>query len=537
MTREVSLATRERCAQDAERTPLRLYGQLFIDVQMQNVLGDGKTFVDALPRRLPPAQLVGLYEQRRHEPGFSLSAFVTEHFVLPRTAVAHSPWDAIRERIRGLWPQLVRSTDGEDAPLPGTSTLLPLPHPYVVPGGRFREVYYWDSYFTMLGLVEDGYRPLAEDMLRNFASLINRYGFIPNSNRGYMLSRSQPPFFFKMVQCAAPLAGDEAAYALYLPQLKAEYAYWMEGEVGAEVQLPRGEARGHLVHLPDGALLNRYWDDRDHPREESYRDDVLTARMSERPAAQVYRELRAGAESGWDFSSRWCADPLRLDSIETTEILPVDLNSLLWGLECAIAQGCEHAGDTPGAHHHAQRARRRKRAINRYLWSEEQGHYIDYQWVKGQPRAQLTAAALVPLYLGVASDAQAQASAQVAQTRLLTTNGLQTTLLVTGQQWDAPNGWAPLQWMAVQGLLRYGHEELARDIASRWLGAVHRVYLETGRLLEKYDVTEFRPGGGGEYATQDGFGWTNATYVTLRGRFPLAGAGAGNADTAASPSA
>lgn len=512
---------RAQCAMDAARTPLQLYGPLFVDVQMQNVLGDGKTFVDALPRSLPPAELASLYEQRRHEAGFSLAAFVAEHFVLPQSGVANSPWDAIRERIHGLWPQLVRSTDSEAPPLPGTSTLLPLPHPYVVPGGRFREVYYWDSYFTMLGLVADGYRPLAEDMLRNFASLIDRYGFIPNSNRSYMLSRSQPPFFFKMVQCAAPAEDEAAAHAQYLPQLKAEYAYWMEGEVDADVQLPRGQACGHLVHLPDGALLNRYWDDCDHPREESYRDDVLTARNSDRPLAQVYRELRAGAESGWDFCSRWCADPQRLDTIETTEILPVDLNSLLWGLEGAIAQGCARAGDADGAQHYAQRARRRRRAINRYLWSEDLGHYIDYQWVKGLPRPQLTAAALVPLYLGVASDAQAASSARVAAAQLLTQNGLQTTLLVTGQQWDAPNGWAPLQWMAVQGLLHYGFETQARDIASRWLGAVHRVYLETGRLLEKYDVTAFRPGGGGEYATQDGFGWTNATYVTLRDCFPI----------------
>lgn len=502
-------------ALDAARTPLQLYGPLFVDVQMQNVLGDGKTFVDALPRSLPPAELVRLYEQRRLEPGFSLVAFVEEHFVLPQTGVTNSPWDAIRERIHGLWPQLVRSTDSEQAPVAGTSTLLPLPHPYVVPGGRFREVYYWDSYFTMLGLVADGYRELAEDMLRNFASLIDRYGFIPNSNRSYMLSRSQPPFFFKMVQCAAQAIDQAAAYALYLPQLKAEYAYWMEGEVHADVKLPAGTARGHLVHLPEGALLNRYWDDADHPREESYRDDVLTAQQSARPAHQVYRELRAGAESGWDFCSRWCADPQRLDSIETTEILPVDLNSLLWGLEGAIAQGCENVGDTAGAQHYAQRARRRRRAIHRYLWSEAQGHFIDYQWVKRQPRPQLTAAALVPLYLGVASADQAASSARVAEAQLLTQNGLQTTLLHTGQQWDAPNGWAPLQWMAVQGLLRYGHTALSHDIASRWLGAVHRVYLETGRLLEKYDVTAFKPGGGGEYATQDGFGWTNATYVTL----------------------
>lgn len=501
---------------DAERTPLRLYGQLFIDVQMNRVFGDGKTFVDATPKHLAPHALCALYERDRQLASFSLHDFVRRHFALPHEVSPRGPQGGIREHIRSLWPQLLRRTpdmlDPPNAP-PGTDTLLSLPCPYVVPGGRFRELYYWDSYFTMLGLIVDGCASMAEDMLRNFASLIDRYGFIPNSSRNYMLSRSQPPFFFKMVE-SMNQADPAAAFARYLPQLEQEHRYWMDGETA----LRPGGAQGHLVRLVDGAILNRYWDERDDPREESYREDVLTARTGDRPAAQVYRDLRAGAESGWDFSSRWCADPNRIETIETTSIVPVDLNALLWGLETAISMGGRYRGDGAVAATFAQRARCRREAMDRWLWDPELGHYVDFHWVQGVQRHQLTAAALVPLYVGVASQAQADATAGVACRKLLTHNGLQTTLLRTAQQWDAPNGWAPLQWMGAIGMQRYGHTVLARDIASRWVALVSRVYLKTGRLLEKYDVMEDRPGDGGEYETQDGFGWTNGTFVALQKR-------------------
>jgi alpha,alpha-trehalase len=500
-------STRQR---DAECTPLRLYGQLFIDVQMNRVFGDGKTFVDAVPKRLTPQALCALYERERQAPAFSLRDFVHKHFAVPRHETPLGPQSGIREHIHGLWPLLLRRTAAPVGAPVGADTLLPLPYPYVVPGGRFRELYYWDSYFTMLGLRSDGYPAVADDMLSNFASLIDRYGFIPNSSRSYMLSRSQPPFFFKMIESLAP-DDPAAAFGRYLPRLRREHGYWMAGEDALEP----GTARGHVVCLADGAILNRYWDERDDPREESYREDVLTARAGDRPAEQIYRDLRAGAESGWDFSSRWCADPDRIETIETTSIVPVDLNALLWGLESAIAMGARHQGDAAAAAEFAARVDRRREAINRVLWSADLGHYVDFHWVKGEQRHQLTAAALAPLYVGVANQAQADAMARVASGGLLTRNGLQTTLRRTGQQWDAPNGWAPLQWVGAIGLQRYGHTVLARDIASRWVASVHRVYLETGRLLEKYDVMEDRPGGGGEYETQDGFGWTNGTFVAL----------------------
>ena len=177
-------------------------------------------------------------------------------------------------------------------------------------------------------------------MVQNFADLIDSYGHAPNGTRSYYLTRSQPPFFFAMVGLLSPM-DPAAAFARYLPELKTEYAFWMEGEK----KLRRGGAHRRVVALDDGSILNRYWDDSDAPRDKSYREDVALAEATPREPGQTYREIRAGAESGWDFSSRWFADSRTLGSIDTTEIIPIDLNALLFGLENAIRAGCERAGD------------------------------------------------------------------------------------------------------------------------------------------------------------------------------------------------
>jgi alpha,alpha-trehalase len=501
-------------AHAAAATPHELYGELFIAVQMGRVFGDGKSFVDARPRTAP-ALIRARFEAERRLPGFVLSDFVHAHFELPGHPAPVAPGlekrEPVREHIRALWPLLVRE---HLQALEGDS-LLALPRPYVVPGGRFRELYYWDSYFTMLGLVADGRRDLAEHMLANFAHLIATYGFIPNSSRSYMLSRSQPPFFFRMVELLH--AEDPAAgFARHLASLKAEHAFWMDGEA----RLAPGQAHRRVVRTADGALLNRYWDDRCTPREESWREDVLTAEAAKtgtgRMPTDVWRDLRAGAESGWDFSGRWCADPADIATIETTALAPVDLNALLAGLEGAIALGAARSGDAATATAFQARADARREVLQTRLWRGDAGHFADLNWRQGSDPRPLTAAALVPLYLGLATQAQADSLATQVQRHLLGANGLLTTALKTGQQWDAPNGWAPLQWMAAVGLARYGQAALARDIAERWCASVQRVYLATGRLLEKYDVAEDRPGGGGEYETQDGFGWTNGVFVAFQ---------------------
>jgi alpha,alpha-trehalase len=503
-------------------SPQTLFKDLFVAVQSAQLFPDGKTFADAIPKSAPE-EVLARYRETNPSTPEALKSFVAANFTMPgdaatpvdATSAAAKPAGehaAITRHIDSLWDQLTRSTKTA----PRYSSLLSLPEPYVVPGGRFREMYYWDSYFTMLGLAESGRQDLAEHMVRNFAYLIDTYGHVPNGTRSYYLSRSQPPFFFAMVGLLSP-QDPAAAYARYLPELRREYAFWMEGETG----LKRGSAHRRVVAMPDGAVLNRYWDDADTPREESYREDTELARSTGRNAPQLYRDVRAAAESGWDFGSRWFADGKSLATINTTQIIPIDLNSLLFGLENAIKAGCAHAKDAPCVSEFAHRAATRRKAVNRYLWDAADGVYRDYGWVKRAQVPRISAATVYPLFVAMADKPQAAAVARTVSSDLLKAGGIVTTPLTTGQQWDAPNGWPPLQWMSVSGFRQYSILPLAETIACRWMIGVNRVYGENGKLVEKYDVVSTgRPGGGGEYPTQDGFGWTNGVMRKLMSLYP-----------------
>jgi alpha,alpha-trehalase len=303
----------------------------------------------------------------------------------------------------------------------------------------------------------------------------------------------------------------------FLPQLQREYDFWMDGAA----TLAPGEAHRRSVRLPDGALLNRYWDDRDTPREESWREDVETARAADRPPEVVYRNLRAAAESGWDFSSRWLGDGRTLATVRTIEIVPVDLNSLLYSLEQTLANAYRINDQRDLARQYSDHAGKRRRAMHRYLWDPETGAYGDYLWRDKRLTGHLTAATLYPLFAGVATAGQARSVSRVVERRLLQPDGLATTTVNTGQQWDAPNGWAPLQWIAIEGLNRYGHARLAREIAERWIRENVAYYRATGRLVEKYDVSGDAAASGGEYPLQDGFGWTNGVLRRLLALYPL----------------
>jgi alpha,alpha-trehalase len=493
--------------------PQVLFKDLFVAVQTEAIFTDSKAFPDATPK-MAPGEILAQYHAAKPD-SQALEHFVDTHFSLPVEAAAPaSPPEqvAISAHIDRLWDSLTRRSPTA----PPFSSLLPLPQPYVIPGGRFREIYYWDSYFTMLGLDESGRRDLVADMVRDFAYMIETYGHVPNGARSYYLSRSQPPFFFAMVGLLSP-DDPAAAFARYLPQLGREYAFWMEGAA----HLRRGAAHRRVVAMPDGSILNRYWDDRDTPRDESYREDLELARASGRPAPQVFRDIRAAAESGWDFGSRWFADGHSRASIDTTEIVPIDLNSLLFGLENAIASGCQRRAERACAQEFVRRAQARRAAIDRYLWSDASGAYLDYHWPERALIARLSAATFYPLFVGLASDREAAAVARTSIPALLRPGGIVTTPIETGEQWDAPNGWAPVQWIAVSGLRRYGQSSLATTIACRWMSTVEGVYERSGKLVEKYDVVRTgRSGGGGEYPLQDGFGWTNGVMRKLLALYP-----------------
>ncbi len=500
----------------AQQTPADLFAPLFAEVQEKRVFPDGKTFADAVPKRRRE-EILADYKRLAPADPTALRAFVLANFTVPGVN-DRSPAD-LRAHIRALWSTLVRQPEA----VPAGGSALPMSAPYVVPGGRFRELYYWDSFFTMLGLKVDGQQPLVESMLADFTATIERYGHIPNGMRSYYLSRSQPPFFALMLDLSDD--GDSATAARRLAALRREHDWWMKGAdcLGASGACLR------VVRMPDGTLLNRYWDDRQTPRDESWAEDVATAKADpSREAAILYRHLRAGAESGWDYSSRWLADPRRLASIHTTDIVPVDLNSLMFAMEERIARRCASAGDKGCAQRFSSLAARRRAAIDRYLWLPTQDRYADWDRMARLPTAVLSAATAYPLFVGAASASQAAAVARTIRAQLLAPGGLRTTAVRTGQQWDAPNGWAPLQWIAVAGLGRYDENALADDIARRWLSTVDATFAETGKMLEKYDVEERRSGGGGEYPTQDGFGWTNGVASALLERYPRHEAHAGS---------
>lgn len=488
-------------------TPADRYQELFVAVQMDRVFPDGKTFVDCIPRG-DPENILKAYREQCDDDRFRLVDFVNAHFAVPQEHDSHyksPPGQSLKDHIDGLWDVLTRRPQQH----PPNASILPLPSEYVVPGGRFAELYYWDSYFTMLGLAESGRYGLLLSMANNFAYLIDTYGHVPNGNRTYYLSRSQPPVFALVVELFEDKGVCQAIE--YLPHLRKEYDFWM---AGAE-ELCRGDTCRHCVCLDDGTILNRYWDDRDSPREESYREDVLTARRSQRPAHRVYRELRAGAASGWDFSSRWC-DGTELSTIRTTSILPVDLNCFLYKLERQICLLSRTAGQHKQAERFRQRAHARKQAIERFLWSKRAGAYLDYDWERAEPREALNSATVTPLFIGLANHEQAQRTTHAMRERLLCQGGLGTSEMLSGQQWDQPNGWAPLQWMAIRGMRNYGIR--ADDVACRWLRTVSALYKKESKLVEKYVIThdgeDAEGGGGGEYPLQDGFGWTNG--VTRR---------------------
>lgn len=504
-------------------SPWEMFGTLFEEAQKNHATMDNKSFTDAVPRMSARA-ILRAYAHESRGKNFSYAQFVETYFVLPEDVAPKTPRerkgerDNVRDYIERTWAALTRDADTYT---PGSS-LLPLPRPYVVPGGRFREIYYWDSYFTMVGLAESEKWDLIEHMVENFAHLIRTFGHIPNGNRTYYLTRSNQPFFALMVELMARKQGD-TVLTHYLGEMEREYAFWVQGEEKLSALRGRTGAHRRLVRLKHGELLNRFWDESDRPREEMLADDVYTT--DDHPErSNLYRELRAAAESGWDFSSRWSEDLMSRAKSRTTALAPIDLNCLLALYEMVLARAHTAAEHHVRASELRARSERRVHALRTHFWDEERGWYVDYLYEEGAHSPSLSAAGVYALYAGIATPEQADRMETTIRERFLREGGLATTLVSTGEQWDAPNGWAPLHYLAVEGLERYGKTTLARDIAERWVETVKRMYKRFGALMEKYNVDDpHQIAGGGEYGIQDGFGWTNAVTLTFMNRYEIDG--------------
>jgi alpha,alpha-trehalase len=487
-------------------------GELFIDVQKQRVFDDQKFFTDCIPK-FSIDEILKNYSSEKRRKGFEIRNFCKKNFDYPvdeSTGFVTDRSKTVEEHIQSLWAILTK----EPASIGGT--LIQLPYQFVVPGGRFREIYYWDSYFTMLGLQVSKKIDLIENMINNFAYLIDEFGFIPNGNRTYFLSRSQPPFFSLMVQLLSEEKGN-GSILKYLPQIEKEYKFWMSGKDTLD---KKNKTAKRVVRMPDGEILNRYWDSLDAPRPEAYADDLITAKEGGNANKKIFRHIRAAAESGWDFSSRWFRDEKKMSTIYTTDIVPIDLNCLMLHLEKTLTHGYELANNKEKSERYYQASLKREAAIQKYLWSEAKNIFVDYDLENERPTNAESMASAYALFLNVATKEQSKKVAAHLDKFFIKPGGILTTLSSNGQQWDSPNGWAPLQWIAYKGMMNYGFDEEAKKISDAWTSTIDNVFGQTGKITEKYNVVETNTAAtGGEYPNQDGFGWTNGVYLKLKSNF------------------
>jgi alpha,alpha-trehalase len=413
--------------------------------------------------------------------------------------------------------------------------------PFVVPGGRFNEMYGWDSYFIVLGLLESGKIDLAKGIVDNFIYEIEHYGKILNANRTYYLTRSQPPFLTSMIRAVYSKLLKTKENKEWLKRgIKAAIKEYTEVWISPEKKTKIGLSRyydpgiGPPPEVEEGhfdAVYKRFamkYNMNVNNFEKAYKDGKLIVLELD----EYFKHDRAMRESGHDRSYRLlekCAD-----------LVTVDLNSLLYKYEIDIAQiideefsgSLEINGKLESSRLWYERAKQRKDLINRYLWDEEKGMYFDYNFVKGQKNYYVSATTFYPLWAGLASDEQAEKLIKNAIPLLEAPGGiLASTLESRGEisdmrpptQWDYPYGWAPHQIITWYGLLNYGYDSIAQRLIYKWLYTITvNAVNYNGTIAEKYDVVKRNHevfveygniGTKFSYLTREGFGWTNASYL------------------------
>ncbi|HEX4808180.1 MAG TPA: trehalase family glycosidase [Bryobacteraceae bacterium] len=405
-----------------------------------------------------------------------------------------------------------------------TPGLLYLPKPYVVPGGRFNEMYGWDSYFIQLGLLRDGDLDLARDMADNFVYEIRNYGRILNANRTYYLSRSQPPFFTQMLLGVYQKTHDQQWLDNAATAIAPYYAFWTnEPHLTPETGLSRyydlgdGPAPEVLSAERNEEGLNHYQLVAQYFKTHTF-DDYDVNQYFDRKTDSVtplfYKGDRSMRESGFDPSNRF--GPFNIDIIHYD---PVCLNTLLYLMEM---QSAEILKDPVWR----QRAEHRAAKINELMWDDRDGLYYDYNFVSKNVRRYPFLTTFYPMWAGIASKQQA-ARIVANLPKFERPGGLQTSIVVSGNQWDSPFGWAPLEYIAVEGLRKYGYNTEADRISLKWLSMIQRDFDVRGRIVEKYDVVSANSDVSahihfGYSSNEAGFGWTNAVYTTLYDELPEA---------------
>ena len=388
--------------------------------------------------------------------------------------------------IEENWQGTVRIKNKDDG------TLLGLPYPYSVSGfGEvFQEMYYWGTYFTNVGLILSDRVEQAKYNVDNMLYLINKYGFVPNSNRTWGLVRSQPPFLSQMVNDIYSETTDREWLLECYKALEIEYKFW---------QTERNTSCG----------LNRYFG---HYDDYAHLCDRFCTRLKiEKPETDEEKRAYAdsfhsGCESGWDFSSR-CG-------LMQHHFAWLCLNSLLYGVECNMEYFSQELSlGEEGIW--LERAKKRKALMNKLMWNEDVGAFCDYDFIKKKKSDFVSLAMLYPLLTGLASVEQAEKTVKNLK-KLELPYGLsccESRDDLLNVQWDYPHVWPPLQLIAIKALKRYGYDESAKSIARKYLSVAELNFAKHERLWEKYNGIDGEVSITKEYTTPPMMGWSAATYL------------------------
>ncbi|XP_060107621.1 trehalase [Heteronotia binoei] len=514
-------------------------GELLRQVQMSRLFPDDKHFVDMPLRGSPEEALQDFQQLVNAMPGRAVSKqqlmdFVESHFSPPGQEL--DPWEPAdwtqspellgrisdqrlrswAQALNAKWKVLGRKIKADVQTRPDRYSLIYVPNPLVVPGGRFREYYYWDSFWVMEGLLLSNMTATVKGMIQNFLHLVEKYGHVPNGGRVYYERRSQPPFLTLMMEAYLNRTQDLAFLNQSLHLLEEEYRFWQE-------QRAVNISVGGQEHS-----LNRYSVPVGEPRPESYSKDVeIVQGLPAEAQEALWAELKGAAESGWDFSSRWFLPgpppaEATLQDTQTSAVVPVDLNAILCRVEALLAAFCQALGDAEGAERFQAAHERRVAAVRAVLWNEAAGVWLDYNLARGRHNQAFYPSNLTPLWAkcDLEGAATEKALRYLESTPALSyAHGLPTSLAHTGQQWDLPNAWAPLQHMVIAGLAKSSSPQaqaLAFSLAQNWVRMNLAVYERYQAMFEKYNVEgDGSPGAGGEYVVQEGFGWTNGVALQL----------------------
>eukprot|EP01125_Pyxidicula_operculata_P017615 TRINITY_DN6189_c0_g1_i1.p1 TRINITY_DN6189_c0_g1~~TRINITY_DN6189_c0_g1_i1.p1 ORF type:complete len:562 (-),score=130.10 TRINITY_DN6189_c0_g1_i1:147-1832(-) len=512
-------------------------GEILETVQSGNIFSDSKTFVD-MPLKYDPSEVIQNFNQLPNHDKSTIQQFLNDNFYgvdyeleswtprdwVPQPKFLRSIGDpdlkAFASQLNDMWKLLGKKLINDVYVNPSRYSIIPIPNPFIVPGGRFREFYYWDTYWIVRGLLVCNMTETVKGILRNTAYMISQYGFVPNGARIYYLTRSQPPLFSEMVYTYFVNTLDKDLVAEVLPYLDQEYMYW-KNKSTVTVTVTDKDGSPQLYEV------NRYYAEVDEPRPESYNEDKNNSKgMSSKEAIKFFSNIVAAAESGMDFSSRWFSNSNDITTISTTDVIPVELNSILYKMESNLAYF--HSLFQPGTIppppvDYVKAMKDRKVAIKAVLWNETTQQWHDYHLGTQSQVSSLYPTNFHPLWSGAYDESDVHLKQQIINalidSDLIQSGGILTTTLDSGQQWDSPNAWSPLQSFIIFGLIRANTTTsnlLAEKISHQWVYANYIGFKESGFMHEKYNAfIPGQPGNGGEYAPQVGFGWTNGVVLEL----------------------